>query len=153
MNPNENVRKQELIDTLKELYDAVRLARLEEQEAEDNYKALKEYHAKMLEPAKNTYLEMAEHCSKLEETLRIVAAEALADGIALPGGLKVRERKEMMYEHADAFAWCREHGLFLVMDQKAFEKFAAMNELPFVAIAKMKQVTIPVEMKELEGGL
>jgi hypothetical protein len=67
------------------------------------------------------------------------------------GGIKIKEYAQVKYDKDKALNWAKEKNMFLLLDQKAFEKAADSLNLDFVETdEKLLKVTYPKKIK-LEG--
>ena len=70
----------------------------------------------------------------------------------LLGGIGIQIRTNLIYEEKKAFDWAKEHGLFLQLDSRKFEKHAKSNEdLDFVKKEEKITVTFPKQI-QIEGA-
>lgn len=88
---------------------------------------------------------------KLERQIRIRAVEVYeTTGSKSPApGVGIRMEKVVSYDHETAFAWAKERGLALELNQTAFEKIALAGEsIPGVKVAEQPKATIARDLTE-----
>lgn len=86
--------------------------------------------------------------SVAETTLRQGASSVLTahPGLPLPKGLGKRTATVLHYDHDKAFQFAQEKNLCLQLNQKAFEALAKTQQLPFVEITYVDQITIATDL-------
>lgn len=88
---------------------------------------------------------LSDQVNELKENIRPLAeAEFERTGSKrMWGGVGIREKTSLSYDHDEALEFAREKDMFLSLDVKAFEKAAEAMHLPFVTVEKIPQVTFP----------
>ncbi len=76
------------------------------------------------------------------------------EGKDIYGGIKERDFTEVLYDEHEAYKWCENHSLFLIVNRSAFEKcmrrLDRMNVPTFVNRVTTPTITLPTNIKDLE---
>ena len=64
----------------------------------------------------------------------------------LYGGIGIRVMQRLEYNPTRAIEWAKKHSIALMLDKKAFEKIAKIEDISFVTKKEVPIVTIPREL-------
>ena len=99
-----------------------------------------------------------ESIERLENTIRSKSLSIYnrnpEEGKDIYNGIKERDVTEVVYDEYEAYKWCDEHSLFLILNRSGFEKFIrkldTVNIPTFVNKITTPTITLPTNIKDLE---
>ena len=133
---------------MKELIEKLKESRSKYNELKTQYKTdlelFKLEHEGMLSSMEREELNMAEFTDIISQR---AIKEYNKTGIkTLYGGIGIRVMQRLEYNPTRAVEWAKKHSIALMLDKKAFEKIAKIEDINFVTKREIPTVTIPREL-------
>ena len=133
---------------MKELIEKLKLSRSQHNELKTQYRTdlelFKLEHEGMLSSIEYEELNIAEFTDIISQ--RAIKEYNNTGTKTLYGGIGIRVMQRLEYNPTRAIEWAKKHSIALMLDKKAFEKIAKIEDISFVTKKEVPIVTIPREL-------